>query len=212
MSLCSDLIVTWNLSDMGSRLAHWQLLGTLLHITSLFPDDVITKAEEETGHHKVKQYSSVFHRNSDWHHPYNPPAKNAPDTSRRSSPPAWKKLSHRGQSKRGQSKAPNYSLRPAQSHSSYKWQSLCSLVGLCRNDQKGRDFCGQCLASHVNCFIMNLVLFVARQQQKKGLSPIINKICETCLLCRSVVFCPICHQCQLQGHKNPQESLHPPLP
>ena len=54
-SLCSDVTVMWILSDMGSRLTQRQLLETFqLHMTSLFLDDVISKAEEEISHHEDK--------------------------------------------------------------------------------------------------------------------------------------------------------------
>ena len=64
------------------------LRNSTLHMTSLFPDDVISKAEEEIDHHEDKQHSSGSHKKSDWYHPCSPSAKNTPDTSLKSSPPA----------------------------------------------------------------------------------------------------------------------------
>ena len=53
-----------------------------LYMACLFPDDVISEEEDEIGNHEDKQHSSGFHKKSDLYHPHNPPAKNAPDTSR----------------------------------------------------------------------------------------------------------------------------------
>ena len=74
-------------------------------MTSLFPVDVICKADEEIGHHKDKEYSEGSQKKSHRYHAYNLSAKNAPDTSQKSSPPAWTQLRYQGQSKWGRGKA-----------------------------------------------------------------------------------------------------------
>ena len=85
------------------------LRNSPLHMASLFPDNVISKAEEEIAHHEDKHYTGGSHKKSDRYHPYNPSVKQTPKAGKKSGPPAWKTLSSHGQYRRGQGKASNYS-------------------------------------------------------------------------------------------------------
>ena len=108
------------------------LRNSPLNMTSLFPDDVISKAEEEIGHHEDKQHSGSAHKKSDWYHPYNPSAReytaHQPEiqsTSMERTHRSEQRRSGEGlklftaTSKGSQGKALNYSQRLAKCHSSY---------------------------------------------------------------------------------------------
>ena len=95
---------TWPGYQGNNSTGHFKKMGKvsqrLNHGLSVLK--VIAKAEDEIGHHDDKYYTGSSCKKSDWFHPYNPPAKNAPDTVWRSDPPAGKQPSHRGQSNWGQ--------------------------------------------------------------------------------------------------------------
>ena len=101
-SLCSDIVFINIANDTLLRhdsyldfVRHGVEVGTVEavgnsppHMTSLFPDDVIPKAEEEIAHHEDKHHYGGCKKKSDRYHPYNPSAKKAPDTTQKSSQPA----------------------------------------------------------------------------------------------------------------------------
>ena len=67
-----------------------------LHTSALFPDHLITKAEEEIRHHEEKRTSGPSHKGSQHFHPYHQPGKQQqPDQDRKSGLPAWKQLGRR---------------------------------------------------------------------------------------------------------------------
>ena len=71
------------------------LRNSPLCMTSLFPDNVIMKAEEEISHHDDKPLSDSSHKKSIWYHPQS--AKQALNTSWKSGQPVWSEQKRSGQ-------------------------------------------------------------------------------------------------------------------
>ena len=89
-----------------------------LHMSALFPDHIIAKAEEEIRHHEDER-TSVPQRKPQRFHPYPQPSRQQQDTDRKPGPPAWRQIRRRGQrSHRG--KAASYSQRLAKTQKQYK--------------------------------------------------------------------------------------------
>ena len=143
------------------------LRNSPLHITSLFLDNVISKEEEEIGHHEDKQYSSGFQRKSDWYHPYNPSAKNASDTTRRPGPPAWKQLSDRGRANEVGAKPPTIHSDQPRVTVLINDNYCVPQLGCVEMAKRTETFVDNCQT--LNCFAINHVHFVAGQPQKKVL-------------------------------------------
>ena len=92
-----------------------------LHMSALFPDHIITKAEEEIRHHEEKRTSGPSHKGSQRFHPYHQPGKQQqPDQDRKSGLPAWKQLGRRRGQRSHRGKTASYSQRPAKSQKQYK--------------------------------------------------------------------------------------------
>ena len=90
-----------------------------IHITTLFPDHLIKKAEEEIVHFESKGQSSST-KSKGRYHPYERPDKKADrKSSFKQDKPSWKNIG-KAQHKRGGGKAAHYSLRPAKGQQSYK--------------------------------------------------------------------------------------------
>ena len=68
-----------------------------LHMSALFPDHIISKAEEEIRHHEDKCTSSPSHRKPQRFHSYSQPSGQQQDTDPKPGPPAWKQI-RRGKS------------------------------------------------------------------------------------------------------------------
>ena len=89
-----------------------------LHITTLFPDAVIKRAED-IAHFETKGHSNSA-CNKGRYHPYEHSDKRSDNrTDSRSDKPAWKTIGKR-QFKRGKGRAANYSSRPVKGQQSYK--------------------------------------------------------------------------------------------
>ena len=91
-----------------------------LHMSALFPDHLITKAEEEIRHHEDKRNPGTSIKGNQRFHPYGQPSRQQqPDQNRKAGLPAWKQLRRRGQrSHRG--KTASFSQRPAKTQKQYK--------------------------------------------------------------------------------------------
>ena len=91
-----------------------------LHRSALFPDHLITKADEEIRHHEDKRTPSASHKGSHRFHPYSQSKRQQqPDQDRKSGLPALKQLKRREQrSHRG--KTASFSQRPAKTQKQYK--------------------------------------------------------------------------------------------
>ena len=90
-----------------------------LHMSALFPDHIIAKAEEEIRHFEDKRTPGPARKTSRYH-PYAQSTKQSHQRSEQSSTlPAWKQLRRRGnRSNRG--KASSFSQRPAKTQKQYK--------------------------------------------------------------------------------------------
>ena len=75
------------------------LRTTPLHLSVLFPDHIIAKAEEEIRNYKDKRTSGPSQRKPQHFHPYSQPPRQQQETDRKQVLPAWKKL---GSTRRGQ--------------------------------------------------------------------------------------------------------------
>ena len=93
-----------------------------LHLSALFPDHIISKAEEEIRHFEDKRTAGPSHRKPQRFHPYSQPQRQQQDTDRKQGLPAWKQLGNRrrGQrSHRGRG-ASSFVPRPAKTQKQYK--------------------------------------------------------------------------------------------
>ena len=90
-----------------------------LHMSALFPDHIIAKAEEEIRHFEDKSTPGPT-RKAQCYHPYDQSTKQHHQQSEQTSTlPAWKQLRRRGhRSTRG--KASSFSQRPAKTQKQYK--------------------------------------------------------------------------------------------
>ena len=83
----------------------------LIHMSALFPDHLLSKAEEEIRHYEDKHTAGPAHKIPQHYHPYSQARRQQQDTDWKSCPPAIKQLKKRGQrSTRG--KVSSYSHRP----------------------------------------------------------------------------------------------------
>ena len=80
---------------------------------SLFPDQLITKVEEEICRSEERCSSGQSHRRQGHFHPYAPSDKSASHPDRKSGNPAWKEIRDRQQSKKGCGKPSTISQKPA---------------------------------------------------------------------------------------------------
>ena len=90
-----------------------------LHMSALFPDHIISKAEEEIRHFEDKRTPGPS-RKVPHYHPYAQNGKlRTQDTEQKSALPAWKQIRRRGhRSNRG--KAASFSQRPTKTQKQYK--------------------------------------------------------------------------------------------
>ena len=89
------------------------LRTSLVHLNSLFPDQLITKAEEEIYRSEERRSSGQPHRRQGRFHPYASSDKSTSYPDRKSSVPAWKQIRDKQQSKKGRGKASTFSQKLA---------------------------------------------------------------------------------------------------
>ena len=89
-----------------------------LHISTLFPDSVIKRAEEDIAQLESKGHAGGSH-NKGRYHPYERQDKRSVNRDSRSEKPAWKTIG-RKQFKRGRGRTTTFSSRPAKGQQSYK--------------------------------------------------------------------------------------------
>ena len=93
-----------------------------IHLSALFPDHIISKAEEEIRHFEDKHTAGPSQRKPQRFHPYSQLQRQQQDTDRKQGLPAWKQLGNRrrGQrSHRGRG-ASSFVPRPAKTQKQYK--------------------------------------------------------------------------------------------
>ena len=91
-----------------------------VHLQSLFPDQLITKAEEEICRSEERSSSGQPHRRQGHFHPYAPSDRSANQPDRKSGNPAWKQIRDRQQTRKSRGKPSNFSQKPA------KGSKLCN--------------------------------------------------------------------------------------
>ena len=92
-----------------------------LHLSALFPDHIIARAEEEIRHHEDKRTSGPSQRKPQRFHPYSQPSRQQQEPDRKQGLPAWKQLGNRRCGQRShQGKAASFSQRPAKTQKQYK--------------------------------------------------------------------------------------------
>ena len=91
-----------------------------IHIHSLFPDQLLMKAEEEVARSEERRSSSQSHRKPGRFHPYASSDKSLLQQNWKSSVPAWKQIRERQQSSKGRGKASTFSQKPAKGSKSRK--------------------------------------------------------------------------------------------
>ena len=89
-----------------------------LHISTLFPDSVIKRAEEDIAQLESKGHAGGSH-NKGRYHPYERQDKKSVNRDSRSEKPAWKTIG-RKQFKRGRGRTTTFSSRPAKGQQSHK--------------------------------------------------------------------------------------------
>ena len=93
-----------------------------LHMSALFPDHIISKAEEEIHHSEDKRTSGPSQRKPQRFHPYAQPSRQQQEPDRKQGLPAWKQLGsrRRGQRSHRGKAAASFSQRPAKTQKQYK--------------------------------------------------------------------------------------------
>ena len=89
-----------------------------LHISTLFPDATVKRAEEDIAQFESKSHSASSH-NKGRYHPYERVEKKQSSKEFRQEKPAWKTIGKR-QHRKGKGRATPYSSRPAKGQQSYK--------------------------------------------------------------------------------------------
>ena len=92
-----------------------------LHMSALFPDHLISKAEEEIRHHEDKRTAGSSHKGPHRFYPYHQPSKQQqPDQDRKPGLPAWKQLGRRRGQRSHRGRTASFSQRPAKTQKQYK--------------------------------------------------------------------------------------------
>ena len=84
-----------------------------VHLQSLFPDQLLIKAEEEVSRSEERRSSNQSHRKPSRFYPYACNDKPSHQPDRKSSIPAWKQIRERQQGKKGRGKPTTFSQKLA---------------------------------------------------------------------------------------------------
>ena len=84
-----------------------------IHLQSLFPDQLLIKAEEEVFISEERRSSSQLHRKPSRFHPYASNDRSSHQPARKSAIPAWKQIRECQQGKKGRGKPSTFSQKPA---------------------------------------------------------------------------------------------------
>ena len=93
-----------------------------LHLSALFPDHIIAKAEEEIRHHEDKRTPGPSQRKPKRFHPYSQSPRQQHEPDRKQGLPAWKQLGNRrrGQRSHRGKVTSSFSQQPAKTQKQYK--------------------------------------------------------------------------------------------
>ena len=84
-----------------------------IHLHSLFPDNLLIKAEEEVSRSEKRHSAGQSHRKPGRFHPYASNDKSSHQPDWKPSIPAWKQIRERQQGKKGRGKPSTFSQKPA---------------------------------------------------------------------------------------------------
>ena len=90
-----------------------------VHLNALFPDQLITKAEEEISRSEERRSSGTSHRHQGRFHPYAASDKSTGHHDRKNLP-AWKQIKDKQQARKGRGKASTFSQKLAKGSKSHK--------------------------------------------------------------------------------------------
>ena len=90
-----------------------------VHLNALFPDQLISKAEEEISKSEERCLSGTSHRHQNRFHPY-PASDKSTGHHNKKNVPAWKQIKDKQQARRSRSKAFTFSQKPAKGSKSHK--------------------------------------------------------------------------------------------
>ena len=90
-----------------------------VHLNALFPDQLITKAEEEISRSEERRSSGTSHRHQGRFHPYAARDKSTGHHDRKNLP-AWKQIKDEQQARKSRGKASTFSQKPAKGSKSHK--------------------------------------------------------------------------------------------
>ena len=91
-----------------------------VHLNALFPDQLITKAEEEISRNEERRSSGTSHRQQNRFRPYPASDRSTTHHDRKPTLPAWKQIKDKQQAGRGRGKASTFSQKPAKGFKSHK--------------------------------------------------------------------------------------------
>ena len=182
-----------------------------VQLQSLFPDQLLVKAEDEISRSEERRSSSSSYRKPGRFHSYaSSTTKPSHQPDQKAPVPAWKQIRDRQQGKKYHGKAPTFTHKGSLSNVndnycvkcvtglndcacvSGKLESLNPLAVIARN----KDLTSKCetVNLNVNSCVVNPVFFCQRVSTKERcksqlLLSLSVKVCERCFLCRSLVFC-----------------------
>ena len=91
-----------------------------VHLQSLFPDQLLIKAEEKVSRSEERRSSGQSHRKPGRFHPYASNDKPSHQPDRKSDIPAWKQMQTQQQGKKGCGKPSTFSQKPTKGSKQHK--------------------------------------------------------------------------------------------
>ena len=191
--------------------------GCTAYLQSLFPDQLLNKAEEELTRSEERHSSNQSHRKLDCFHLYASNDKFFHQPDQKSSIPAWKQIHELQQGKKGRGKPTSFSQKLAKGsrlvNDNYCVKFVMGLKDcVCMPGQRGlnpssvtakdRDLTNK--SETVNLLVNSCVAnahSVFRLSQKKGVNPNYChnyteiKYVKDVFFCRLLELCKSCHKC-----------------
>ena len=91
-----------------------------VHLNALFPDQLITKAEEEISRNDERRSLGTSHRQQNRFQPYPASDRSTSHHDRKPTLPAWKQIKDKQQARKGRGKASTFSQKPAKGFKPHK--------------------------------------------------------------------------------------------
>ena len=174
-----------------------------VHLHSLFPDNLLVKAEDEISRSEERHSSGSSHRKPGRFHLYvSSSGRSTQQPDRKPTTPAWKQIRDRQIGQKGRGKASNFTQKPAKGSKKSKLQLLCFKCsrseGPCTciwqeerfepftSDQQEQDCIFTCKLLCCKCSFCHRVATKERRKSQLLLQSYRNKACERCFLCRSL--------------------------